>query len=148
MNAFLATRERRWRQEFAWHYPVAAAQLAAAELDDLIRNTQRGGPVRPARPPAPLRDDALGEPGIVGVQPAAPFRTPEGADAPDRLSAPPGGGMADPMPDLGAVADWREARQRLRRAGVEVKQFDGVLYVDGVISGDASLYPPDATVPF
>lgn len=40
--------------------------------------------------------------------------------------------MADPMPDLGGVADWREARQRLRRAGVEVKQFDGVLYVDGL----------------
>jgi hypothetical protein len=37
--------------------------------------------------------------------------------------------------------DWRERRLALRHAGHEVKQFDGIVYVDGVRSHDPELYP-------
>lgn len=64
-----------------------------AMIDRLLQEYPEGrsGTAREASSTG-MGDDALGKPGVVGVQPAAPFRAPEGAEAPDRLSAPPGGG--------------------------------------------------------
>lgn len=45
-------------------------------------------------------------------------------------------------PDFPADADWRERRRLLRLAGIEVKQFDGALYVDGRHCADPRLLPP------
>lgn len=40
------------------------------------------------------------------------------------------------------AGDWRAARRALRRAGHEVKQFDGVVYVDGARSRDPRIEAP------
>jgi hypothetical protein len=49
---------------------------------------------------------------------------------------------AAPAAAEASIADWRDARRRLRQAGHEVKQFDGVVYVDGRASSDPRLKAP------
>jgi len=42
-------------------------------------------------------------------------------------------------PEIAEAIDWRVARRAMRRAGHEVKQLDGVVYVDGAGSDDPAL---------
>mgnify|MGYP001594665296 CR=1 FL=1 len=39
------------------------------------------------------------------------------------------------------VSDWREARRRMRAAGHEIRQYDGIVLVDGAKSNDSRLSP-------
>lgn len=59
-----------------------------------------------------------------------------GGQVPDVAAAPYPAAGGDPDVAGNAAGqpdpDWHEHRQALRRAGHEVKQFDGVLYVDGL----------------
>jgi hypothetical protein len=119
------------------------AELAAPrrKIPEERSGTSRGDP-------GTLRDDALGKPGIVGVQPAAPPATLSntGGDRPSGASPVADEGLVNTSPEgllhfLGASDDWRENRRRLRQAGYEVKQYDGAVYVDGLRSDDRSLYP-------
>lgn len=42
---------------------------------------------------------------------------------------------------LTRAVDWVDARRRLRRAGYEIKQYDGVVLVNGDPCSDSRLYP-------
>lgn len=46
----------------------------------------------------------------------------------------------DPLALIPDGAAGRQARQALRQAGYEIKQFGGMVYIDGALTGDPRLY--------
>lgn len=140
MSRAMDARERRRRRELATFYPIAYRQLAAAELAELIRkagahltcassrrNDRSAGA---SESQSAARDGVTRRRGWTVAQTDRPSRTPKPVvEALEGAPAPPGG----------ASLDWRAARKALRLAGHEVKQLDGIVYVDGQRSDDPAL---------
>lgn len=147
-------------------HPVPAAEMhsrepAAPDNHEIPREERSGTRkvpstgMRDGTAPATVQTSLAAS---VGVQPAAPppsTQLDKGAGQaarditdgvrPGRLASCLGERCVDTKRAASPVGDtarpWRAARLALRQAGCEVKQLDGVVYIDGVRSTDRSLYP-------
>ena len=101
-------------------------ELSASDDGRAVTSTEVGSPASEIR--GAEQEGISGASGSAGANVSAGVTA--GETAPLRVYVIP--------PD----ADWREARRLLREQGHEVKQFEGLLYVDGVRCDDPALLPP------
>jgi hypothetical protein len=137
------------RRDLAARYPVEAGELARRCLAATIANIripERATAVDPE--PKPPEADTEACDGAGSSSEAAPAERASGcATSLSRMPGDTGKAGRVGEGDGSSPPDWRAARRALRQAGREIAQHDGAVYVDGLLSRDPALYPPELAVP-